>query len=394
MSIVTDRVQERAKVVAVAGSALGIAAAFATHGLLLRANRIDRGDPVSLAKAFDAWGWALVALWAAAALISVSKLPERPRGTVVTLAAGLVPVLVVWRTGHAADAWASASGDIARTSVGWAFWVTLFASYVVVFAATAWLPPGWPRTALSYLPVAGVLGLVASGALAETGIAREYLNNTENFWREFRLHLTYVGASVGLGLVSGLVLGVAAARRRSIEPAVFGVLNVAQVLPTLAFIGLLNPVLSSLSEAVPLLERMGVRGVGWAPVIIVLSAYAVYPIARNTHAAIVSLDQEVVDAARGVGMGRGRLLFELELPLALPVIVAGLRVALVQTTAGAIIAGLVGGGGLGIFVFLGASETANDLILLGVLPIVALALFFDRTVLALQRVTGFWSRPA
>jgi osmoprotectant transport system permease protein len=87
-------------------------------------------------------------------------------------------------------------------------------------------------------------------------------------------------------------------------------------------------------------------------------------------------------------MGRLRRLAEIELPLAMPVIVAGLRIALVQTTAGAIVAGLVGGGGLGTFVFLGAGETATDLILLGVLPIMALALTFDRGVLALQRALG------
>jgi osmoprotectant transport system permease protein len=71
-----------------------------------------------------------------------------------------------------------------------------------------------------------------------------------------------------------------------------------------------------------------------------------------------------------------------------------LRVALVQSTAGAIVAGLVGGGGLGAFVFLGAGEVATDLILLGVLPIMALALFFDRTVLALEHATGYWSRAS
>jgi osmoprotectant transport system permease protein len=185
-----------------------------------------------------------------------------------------------------------------------------------------------------------------------------------------------------------------AVRRRALEPAIFGTLNVLQVFPTLAFIGLMNPILSGLSDRVTLFEQLGVRGVGWAPVVIVLSAYAVYPIARNAYTSLASLDPSVLDAARGVGMGRSRMLAEVELPLALPVIVAGLRVALVQTTAGAIVAGLVGGGGLGTFVFLGAGETATDLILLGVIPIMVLALFFDRSVLALQRRLQPWDAPA
>ena len=97
-------------------------------------------------------------------------------------------------------------------------------------------------------------------------------------------------------------------------------------------------------------------------------------------------------AAYRTGAEGGRVTFAPEYANA-QLIVAGLRGALVQTTAGAIIAGLVGGGGLGTFVFLGASETATDLILLGVLPIMALALFFDRTVLALQRALQPWDRP-
>lgn len=394
MTDATDLVRARAKVVAVAGALLGIAAAFAARGLLFRQTRVHRGDAASFVDSLGAWGWALVAIWAVAIIITLSPAPERVRGVLVTLLGGAAPVLMLWRSGVAAARYVETAGDIARTSFGWAFWLSVFAAYVVIFAATAWVPPGMLRTVLTYAPVAGAVLLAATGALAEIGIAREYANNADGFWREFRLHLTYVWGAVGVGLVSGLGLGILAAKRTPLEPAVFGVLNILQVLPTLAFIGLMNPVLSSLSDSVPLLARLGVRGVGWAPVLIVLSAYAVYPIARNTYAAIVSLDPEIVDAARGVGMGRWRLLVEVELPLALPVIVAGLRVALVQSTAGAIVAGLVGGGGLGAFVFLGAGEVATDLILLGVLPIMALALFFDRTVLAAEHATGYWSRAA
>jgi osmoprotectant transport system permease protein len=387
----TEAVRAHAKVVAVAGSALGIAVAFAERGLLLRDNRIHRGVAVSLFDAAGQWGWVLMTLWVLAALLALAPLAHRIKGPLVTGIGILAPLFLTWSCGMVAAAHTASTSDIARTSLGWAFWASLFASYVVIFAATAWIPPGPGRVALAYTPVVGVAFLLASGHLAELGIAREYANNADGFWREFRLHLSYVGGAVGVGAVAGLALGIVAARRPPLEAAVFGTLNVLQVLPTLAFIGLMNPVLSGLSDRIEPLRLLGVRGVGWAPVIIVLSSYAVYPIARNTHAAIQSLDPEVVDAARGVGMGRWRMLSEVELPMALPVIIAGLRVALVQSTAGAIIAGLVGGGGLGLFVFLGAGETASDLILLGVLPIVALALFFDRTVRALQHLTGSWS---
>ncbi len=159
---------------------------------------------------------------------------------------------------------------------------------------------------------------MVTGRLSELAVAREYQNNAEDFAIELRLHLAYVASAVSIGLVSGLALGLLAVRRRALEPAVFGTLNVLQVFPTLAFIGLMNPILAGLSDRVPLFEQLGVRGVGWAPVVIVLSAYAVYPIARNTYTSLASLDPSVLDAARGVGMGRSRMLAEVELPLALP----------------------------------------------------------------------------
>lgn len=390
MSKKPGTVREYAKVVAVTGALTGAAAAFVPSGISFNENRIIEGEPVSLVVGLGAWGWVIVGVWIAAALVALSPLPDRVRGNVATLLGGAAPVLMLWAAGAAAAAWVQQSSDIARTSLLWASWLSLFASYVVIFAATAWLAPGWRRGLLTYLPVIGVIALALTGRLSQLSVALEYANNADDFAVQLRLHLAYVAGAVSVGLVLGLALGLLAHRKRAFEPVVFGTLNVLQVFPTLAFIGLMYPVLSGLSDRFAVFERLGVRGVGWAPVIIVLSAYAVYPIARNTYTALTSLDGGVLDAARGVGMGRTRLLLEVELPLALPVIVAGLRVALVQTTAGAIVAGLIGGGGLGTFVFLGAAETATDLILLGVIPIMVLALFFDRSALALQRALQPW----
>jgi len=305
-----------------------------------------------------------------------------------------MPAVALWRAGVFATSYGATAGDLSRVSLGLGFWLTAAAGYVTVFAATAWLEPGPLRGALSYGPFVAVGALLASGSLADLGILKEHANNAEAFSRQLALHVGYVGASVAIGLALGLALGLLAAKRPSAEPAVFGTLNVLQVLPTLAFIGLLYPLLTNLSRNVQLFAALGVRGVGWAPVVVVLAAYAVYPIARNTHAALVSLDPAVLDAARGIGMGPWRLLATVELPLAAPVILAGLRVALVQTTAAAIIAGLVGGGGLGTFVFLGASETASDLMLLGVVPIVALALAFDRGLSGIEAALTRWKEPA
>ncbi|MGB4592837.1 MAG: ABC transporter permease, partial [Coriobacteriia bacterium] len=231
------------------------------------------------------------------------------------------------------------------------------------------------------LPLA-VLGLLASGALAELAVLREYANAREAFWQAFSQHLAFTAGATGIAVVLGIALGVWSARRSLAETAIFGVLNVAQVMPTLAFIGLLIPPMSWIGDNVQAAHAIGIAGIGWAPVFLVLVSYALYPITRNTHTAMRTLDAGIVDAARGMGMSARQRLLQVELPLAFPVVLAGVRIALVQTTAGAIIAALVGGGGLGRIVFYGLEQTAQDLVLLGVAPIVMLALTFDSTLRA------------
>lgn len=385
--------ETQGRIVAISGVVLGVATVLAPSFLVFRPNRLFNGSAQSALQALGAWGWALLGLWVAVAALALVPLPGRTRGLSVGLIAGAIPILALWRSAEAAAAYTAEKGDVARVSLGLSFWILLVASYVVIYAATAWTPPGPARALISYTPLVGFAVLLLTGTLAPLAIMREYANNTEEFALQLRLHLLYVlGATAG-GIVIGIPLGVFAAKRPRSEPMVFGVLNVLNVLPVLAFIGLLNPALTSLSRAVPLVSSLGIRAVGWAPVIIVLTMYAVYPIARNAQTAVLTLDDSVLDAARGVGMGRWRRGFEIELPLSAPVIIAGIRIALVQTTAGAIIAGLVGGGGLGSFVFLGASQTATDLVLMGTIPIVLLGLFLDRMALVVQRPFTRWSAP-
>jgi len=121
---------------------------------------------------------------------------------------------------------------------------------------------------------------------------------------------------------------------------------------------------------------------------VVLLVYALFPVTRNTLVAIQQLDPGVLDTAKGMGMSRWRTLGEVELPLAFPVVLAGVRIALVQSTAGAIIAAFVGGGGLGTIMFMGLEQTSMDLVLVGVVPIVALALFFDALLRGVEHLAG------
>jgi osmoprotectant transport system permease protein len=135
--------------------------------------------------------------------------------------------------------------------------------------------------------------------------------------------------------------------------------------------------LSALATAVPSLARLGIGGIGMAPALIALVLYALLPVVRSTVAGIGGVDSAVVDAARGMGMTRRQRFWRVELPLAMPVLLAGLRIVTVQAIGLAVVAALIGAGGLGSFVFEGLGQYAADLVLLGALPAIGLALAAD-----------------
>lgn len=153
-------------------------------------------------------------------------------------------------------------------------------------------------------------------------------------------------------------------------------LSIIETIPSLSLFGLLLVPLSTLGSF-GLFRAIGVSGIGWAPAFVALTLYALLPIARNTLAGFGSLDPAIIDSAIGMGMTKKEILRKIELPLAMPVLFTGIRIALVQTVGGAVLAGLVGGGGLGSFVFLGLAEASQDLVLLGVIPIVVITVLVD-----------------
>jgi len=131
------------------------------------------------------------------------------------------------------------------------------------------------------------------------------------------------------------------------------------------------------SRKVPLLASMGIGGIGWAPALIALTVYSVLPIIRNTLSAFSMIDPSVIESGRGMGMDPLQLFLNVELPIALPVVVTGVRISGVQTIGNTAVAALIGAGGLGQFIFQGLGEAAPDLILLGAIPTVILALSAD-----------------
>ena len=193
-------------------------------------------------------------------------------------------------------------------------------------------------------------------------------------------HVVLVLVSTALAVAIGLPLGIALTRRPRLAKPVLAAASVIQTVPSLALFGFLIPL--------PLLGGIGAR-----TAVTALVVYALLPILRNTYAGITSVDPATVEAATGLGMTRGERLRLVELPLALPVVLAGVRIAAVVSVGLAAIAAAIGAGGLGVLIYRGIATVDNRLILAGALPAALLALAVDGALGWLERRESSWRTP-
>lgn len=179
----------------------------------------------------------------------------------------------------------------------------------------------------------------------------------ETIWRHLQLSIV----SLLFAVLIALPLGIYLTRKRKIAEPIIGIAAVLQTIPSLALLGFMIPLI----------------GIGPAPAIIALTAYALLPILRNTYTGINGVDPALIEAATGMGMNSRRRLTRVELPLAMPTIMAGIRTAMVLIVGTATLAALIGAGGLGDLILTGIQRADNGYILLGAIPAALLAILFD-----------------
>ncbi len=348
-----------------AGAALW--APFATF----RANRIVAGQAMPLLDALPRPdGLVLVAVIAAAALAALLRTPAWLR-LAASIAALAVLLLVI---GAAAAHLTPAGNGYARVSPASGFWLLLFAFALLAADALTRLdlPPLSRLAALAAAALA--VGLILwSGRWDGLSIMKEYANRADTFRAEAGKHVVLALGSLAAAAAAGLPLGILCHRVPRLRDGVLNLLNMVQTIPSIALFGMLIAPLGWIAAHVPGASAIGISGIGTAPAFVALFLYSLLPVVANTVVGLAAVPPAANDAARGVGMtGRQRLL-GVELPLAFPVILTGIRIVLVQNIGLATIAALIGGGGFGVFVFQGIGQTAMDLVLLGAVPTVALA---------------------
>lgn len=174
-------------------------------------------------------------------------------------------------------------------------------------------------------------------------------------------HIWLTAVSVGIAALIGVVLGIVMIRLRWLAAPILGAAGIVQTIPGIALLGLMIPIF----------------GIGVLPAIVALSVYAILPITRNTYTGIVGVDPTLTEAGIGMGMTNRQLLVLVQLPLALPVMMAGIRTATVISVGVATLASPIGAGGLGDQIFQGIHMVDNNMIFAGAIPAALLALALD-----------------
>jgi osmoprotectant transport system permease protein len=196
------------------------------------------------------------------------------------------------------------------------------------------------------------------------------LENSDRFVAALLRHLLLSGVALAASVIICVPLGIFIARRLALAQVVLTVVGALRLIPSLAVLFLALPYL----------------GLGLRPSLFALTLLALPPVLINTYAGIRNVDQPVVEAARGVGMAPGQVLRRVELPLALPAILTGVRIAAVEVIASATLASFINGGGLGEFIQIGFALNRPSVMLVGAIPVTALALAADGLFSRLQRV--------
>ncbi len=187
-------------------------------------------------------------------------------------------------------------------------------------------------------------------------------------------HIRIVGIAVGFSILTGVPFGIYITQKETLANLVLSVSSIIMTIPSIALFGIMIPIFSIINQ-----------GIGFVPAVVALILYSQLPIIRNTYIAIKNVNPNIRDAAIGMGMTDFQRLVRVELPIALPVIMAGVRMAIVLTIGIAAIAAYIGAGGLGVYIARGISTSYKEMVQVGALGVSILAIAIDQIMGGIQR---------
>lgn len=298
--------------------------------------------------------------------------------------------LLCYFSGYYAHGTITPGNPYARVSFSAGFWVAAILWLLLIFDHIQNIQQNYFVRFIWMSIIFGGIGLfIVMGIWDKMSLMVEYASEKSIFWVEALRHVQLVLGATILALFIALPLAIYAAKSRLAENIIFGFLNITQTIPSMALFGLLIAPFAALVVLFPYLSQFGIGGIGWAPALVTLTLYALLPIARNILVAITEIPPQITEAATAMGMTKRQIFVKVTLPLSLPLILTGIRSTIILLIGLTAVAGLIGAGGFGRFIFQGLGEQAIDKIMLGAIPIIIMALvvdlFFEASIYWLKR---------
>lgn len=354
-------------------SLIGAATLLFIPLITYKPNRISQGEQFGSIEYLGAAVIIIAILWVM--LVTLSFYAKNNKNILVFLVSVVLFIALFWSIQLNAGNYIESSA--ARISLSSGFYIQMFLMYILFSTYTERIKGHRIIKILGFISIVSVLGFMFfGGSFSDFSIIKEYNSKKSQFFNNLRIHAILTFSSVITGVIIAVPLGFLAYSKKRLEGKIMVPLSIIETIPSLSLFAIFLVPLSGLGK-LAFFDSIGVSGIGWAPAYLALTLYTLLPIGRNTLTGFYSVERNVIEAAKGMGMSKGQVLSKIELPLAFPVIFTGIRIAFIQTIGGAVLAGLVGGGGMGTFVFLGLGEASPDLILLGVLPIVFFTIILD-----------------
>jgi osmoprotectant transport system permease protein len=351
---------------------VALVAFYGAGWLSLAPNRLLPGEPVSGLQAMGPILLATALLVLAGGLIPPGR--SRFAGPALLFAAVALGLI---GTGLAAREFLQGRPPAARVMLGPGFWLGMGAVLALLAEQARATGLSWVRPATIVAVSALILIGAATGLFDSLSLMVEYRARFPEIQAAIGQHLALSVGALALALMLAVPLGLLSLKFPRLEAASHAVLAVVQVTPAIALFGLLLPLLSAILGFMPALRGFGLAAIGPVPALIGVAVYLALPLLRGIVSGLRATDPAVVEAAQAMGMTDLRTTWDIRIPLGLPILMAALRVAAVQSIGLTTLGGLIGAGGLGAIVFTGMSQFAADLIILGSIPIVLLALAVD-----------------
>ncbi|MFV0520426.1 MAG: ABC transporter permease [Lachnospirales bacterium] len=345
--------------------------------LITMENRIA---PMISISSFDAVGnytWVMLAILFVILFLSFIKGEDENKNFLTGMITSIFLGVVFYYTGLCAKIFTSQFVDTYRVTWGLGSYFILGAWYSIIIKCNQNIKSNFKKFLTTFTGLFYILMLFIMGAMNSMSISIEYFARADRFYLALQEHFTISILVLISSIAFGLPLGYLCYRYKILNSIMMFFLNIVRSIPSIALILVMVGPLSFL-KSIPFFEKLGISSFGFTPVFCALFLYALFQIINSLSGALKTIDNVYLKTAKAMGMTNFSIMWKIQIPLVLPILVSGIRVAIVSTFSAASLGTMVGFGGLGVFITMGGgTAVALDLILLGAVPIIIMIFFVN-----------------